>query len=123
MHHFRLPALAGLLTACLSASAHAHTAPSGWEYPLSCCSNEDCQEIDRTHVVEGADGITVTLPVGSHKMVAHWPVQFRVPYGDTKIKDAPDGVWHACIARQNPQLSGAMRGGHLICLFGPPKGF
>lgn len=109
--------------AAMCAKAKAHTAPSGWSYPLSCCSNRDCREMDASHFVEGPEGITVTLPIGSHPMVQHWPVKFVVPYQDSKIKASPDGVWHVCISPQHPNLSGAMRGGHLLCLFQPPKGF
>lgn len=112
---------AGMIAAMCS-KAKAHTAPSGWEYPLSCCSGVDCAEVSGATIKEGPDAITVTLAIGSHPMVQHWPVTFTVPYGDSRIKDSPDGVWHVCVSRQNPQLSAAMMGGQLLCLFQPPKG-
>lgn len=109
--------------ALIVTGARAHQAPTGWEYPLNCCSNKDCAEISAEYVKEGPDGITITLPVGSHPMVTHWPVRYAVPYSDSKIKDSPDGVWHICLRQQMILQGGARLGGDLLCLFQPPRGF
>jgi len=31
--------------------AAAHTAPSGWQFPVECCGGHDCYEIDASEVV------------------------------------------------------------------------
>ena len=30
---------------CFAGSASAHKAPSGWQYPLGCCGDEDCHPV------------------------------------------------------------------------------
>lgn len=122
---YLIPALVAvavfLVLAFVATFARAHEAPSGWTYGIECCALNDCQEITPAAVTEGPDGITVILDQTLHKMLIS-RVTYTLPYGDTRIKDSPDGVFHACIARQY-EVAGTMQGGRLICLYVPPKGF
>lgn len=114
--------LAGLfLLVAGTFKAFAHHAPTGWEYPLNCCSGMDCHEINAATVHETPEGYVLTLQPSDHMMLAQ-PTSFIVPYSDARIKDSPDGVYHACISRQTV-VNGSPMGGRLICLFAPPKGF
>lgn len=75
----------------------AHEAPKGWTYPMACCSNQDCREVD--DVAETTRGYRV--PSGE-----------VIPYSDTRVMDSPDGEYHWC-ANHNRTL----------CLFAPPRSF
>ena len=74
-----------------------HEAPSGWMYPMECCSNNDCAEMpegDTPKPLAGGDWLLKTGEV--------------VPR--SKVKWSPDGRYHLC------------RMGELIfCLFVPPS--
>lgn len=105
----------------LTRYARAHTAPTGWSYPLSCCSGMDCGEISGAKVQELPTGYRVTIDPGDHQMVIQHTV-YDVPYDDARIKDSPDGVYHICIGQQFAR-EGRVDGGRLICFFVPPKGF
>lgn len=98
-----------LLASCGAGSpVYAHQAMSGWTYPLSCCADNDCAQIDPSTVRETSGGYVVTIAPGSHPM---WradrpaPLVVRIPYREAKT--APDGRWHIC-------LNGA---GDLLCFF------
>jgi hypothetical protein len=122
---FQIVCLAILLAAgaILAATfAKAHEAPQGWSYGALCCSNEDCQQIPASAVVEGPDATIVTLDERTHKMLTK-PMTYRLPNGDRRFKDAPDGLFHACISRQIPNEIEGLQGGHLICLYRPMRGF
>jgi hypothetical protein len=84
--------------------ARPHEAPSGWSYPASCCSNRDCAEVPPTAIKEGQGGVTI-LSTGE-----------TLAYGDTRLKDSPDGAVHVCRPPNSPKA-------RTICLFLPPKGF
>lgn len=88
-----------------SALRRVHDAPSGWSYPLSCCSNYDCREMKDGEVRETAQGYLI---VATGEMV---------PYGDKRIRNSPDGKFHWC-AHQS-----GVDAGKTICLFVPPRGF
>ena len=49
----------GLLAASLCGPAWGHVAPSGWVYPIQCCSNQDCEPVHGTGVLEGPQGYVV----------------------------------------------------------------
>ena len=85
-------------------SASAHDAPSGWTYPLACCSGYDCREVDDADVVEGPKGyvIKVTGEV--------------IPMTSRKVRPSPDGVFHWCSVAGKDD-------GATICLFVPPRGY
>lgn len=84
--------------------ASAHDAPAGWTYPWSCCSNQDCHEVPEDAIKEGP---------GGYELVTTGEV---VPYGDKRVKDSPDGRFHAC------QQAGDFDKGRILCLFIPPRG-
>jgi len=112
-----------LLWSAISAMvARAHDAPQGWSYAISCCSGMDCHEIPSEAVRETSEGYHITLTPEQHDQLVK-PVEYVVPYGDPKIKDAPDGVFHACIGKQFLRDNGETHGGNLICLYVPPRGF
>ena len=94
-----------LLLLAANIAARAHDAPAGWAYPLACCSNRDCHEVPAGGVKEGGAGYTLASSGET------------VPYGDRRIKDSPDGLFHAC------QQGGDVDAGRIICLFVPPRGF
>jgi len=79
--------------------AWAHTAPTGWQYPTSCCWAPaqgrvgDCAEIPTDSVKEGPNGYQVTLSPGDHPMVTA-DVSFIVAYADAQT--SPDGLYHVC---------------------------
>lgn len=101
--------LAAYLFVMLTA-AHAHDAPAsekqplGWTYPWQCCSGLDCKPMN--------DGVEET-PQGYRIK----PTGEVVPYGDKRIKDSPDGMFHWCAHQAGPDKD------HTICLFVPPRGY
>lgn len=105
-------AIAGIVAAelWLITAAHPHDAiptaakPRGWSYPFSCCSGYDCREVSETSISERPEGYVIK---GTGEVVA---------YGDKRIKDSPDGVFHWC------SVAGA-NDGRTICLFVPPRSF
>lgn len=105
-------ALVGVLFWLVSpGAAHAHDAPSGWTYPLSCCSDYDCREVadaftpDATvRVLERPDGYVISS-TGE-----------VIPMTSRKVRPSPDGVFHWC-------STGGRDDGATICLFAPPRGF
>lgn len=84
--------------------AAAHDAPSGWTYPLACCSDFDCREVADADVVEGPQGyvIKVTGEV--------------IPMTSPKVRNSPDGQFHWCSVAGKTD-------GKTICLFVPPRAF
>jgi len=83
--------------------AQAHQAPTGWAYPITCCSNQDCREVAEAKVIENRNGFTVP----SGELIHH---------NDRRLKDSPDGAYHWCTA------SGA-DDGKTLCLFVPPRSY
>lgn len=82
----------------------AHDAPSGWSYPFSCCSNQDCRPVASKAVSEKPQGymINVTGEV--------------VPYADKRIRISPDGEFHWC------SVAGEEKS-RTLCLFVPPHSY
>lgn len=107
--------LAILALAALATCAEAHEAPSGWRYDAICCSNRDCAEIPDHAVQERPDGYHVTLRPEEHFMVRAGTV-FRETraYSHGRLRDSPDGRFHACINSYTQKL---------ICLYVPPRAF
>ncbi len=85
-------------------AASAHQAPAGWAYPLNCCSNQDCREVNQTSISERPDGYLIA-PTGE-----------VIGYADHRLKDSPDGEYHWCTIGGSEQ-------GATICLFVPPQSF
>ena len=96
------PLVAGALTAAalavMAPTASAHQAPSGWTYPLACCSNRDCTRIADDRVRITPDGYVVSLQPGDHDFVPEAAVTFPIPFDDAQ--HAPDGEYHICIDEQ-----------------------
>lgn len=90
--------------ASLTAPVLAHDAPSGWKYPLACCSGYDCREVPASAVVEGPEGYVIRT-TGE-----------LIPMSDRKVRMSPDGVFHWCSVAGKDD-------GKTICLFVPPRGF
>lgn len=85
-------------------SAWGHDAPSGWSYPLNCCSGYDCREVPEQAVSEQREGYEI-IRTGE-----------IIGYSDTRLKNSPDGHYHWC-------SNGGSDTGHTICLFVPPQSF
>lgn len=96
------------ILALLRSTGYAHEAPTGWNYPSSCCSGVDCRVINTPEsavkVITEKDGYRIST-TGE-----------LIPFGDHKIKDSPDGYWHWCSAygRDNTKT---------WCLFRPPLSY
>lgn len=88
----------------LPETATAHMAPSGWVYPVQCCSNQDCEPIHDARVTEGPQGYVVQ---DSGEIIG---------YRDTRVKKSPDDEFHLCRAQRLPPS-------RTICLFVPPRSF
>lgn len=95
---------ATVLVAVRCQPAFAHDAPSGWAYPLSCCSGFDCRAVPQTSVRAGPQGYVVQ-PSGE-----------TVGYADARVKPSPDDDYHWCTV-------GGRDDGRTICLFVPPQAF
>jgi len=91
------------ILASLLSVAFAHQAPSGWAYPLQCCSGMDCRQIEGIDVGEGANGYTI-LKTGE-----------VIPYHDLRLKVSPDGEYHWC-SKEGKDTTPT------VCLFIPPPG-
>ncbi|MBZ7927634.1 hypothetical protein [Ensifer adhaerens] len=90
---------------CLLAfPALAHDAPSGWSYPMSCCSNFDCREVPAADIGERPQGFIVNATGET------------IPYKDSRIRQSPDGEYHWC-------STNGSHTGRTICLFVPPRDF
>lgn len=98
-----------LFFALLSSPALAHDAiqtvqmPLGWKYPFSCCSDYDCRSVNDGTVKEKVEGYL--MPSGE-----------VIAYGDARVKDSPDGMFHWCTVAGEAT-------GRTLCLFVPPRGF
>lgn len=93
-----------MMIAALTTDTRAHDAPSGWTYPLACCSNYDCREVPDEAILEGPDGYVIRA-TGE-----------VIPMSDRKVRPSPDGIFHWCSVGGRPDSK-------TICLFVPPRGF
>lgn len=89
--------------------ADAHEAPTGWSYPLACCSSIDCRQVGRgtaspVRIIEGPDGFRVST------------TNEVIPYGDPRVRQSPDGEFHWCSTAGSDV-------GSTICIFAPPRAF
>lgn len=81
-------------------AAKAHNAPSGWQYDLSCCSDQDCGPVEDGVVTERKDGIHVE----GHGVLSET---------DPRVRWSRDGQDHLCLSPTNK----------LLCVYRKPKGF
>lgn len=98
---FILPAIILFFFLALMARSYSHEAPSGWAYPLECCSNQDCKQIESRLVFESQEGFDIAPSEGGG----------FVARGKERV--SPDGEYHLC----RSQYSGA-----ILCLFVPSRG-
>jgi hypothetical protein len=92
--------------------------PHGWAYPGACCSGNDCADTRSFPVRETPEGYAFTIQPGEHPQVKDQPYSDVIAYGDPRIKDSPDQLFHACIS---PSLTREPT--RTICLFVPPRSF
>lgn len=112
-----LAALGAIIVWCAEANAHdampTASKPQGWSYPFSCCSGYDCREVGTTRKGAGTEGIVIAeKPEGYVISTTHEVIN----YGDTRLKDSPDGQFHWC------SVAGSVVG-RTICLFVPPRSY
>jgi hypothetical protein len=91
--------------------ALAHSSPSGWPYPKTCCANtgEECDPIPPEKVRQKPDGnYEVILDMKDHKYVPWDHMPYKVTPG--QLRSSGDNLYHACI-RKN--------GMHMDCLIIP----
>lgn len=96
--------------------AQAHQAPSGWEYPGSCCSSVDCEPIPMDGLVQEDDGwhvIYTSARFGS--------INVTINYGQEK--DSGDGSFHICPVRDGFKVAvrGCVNDQKAKCCFFVPK--
>lgn len=77
-------ALAALYTVALE--ARGHKAPSGWKYPLVCCSRADCAPVTK----HGEKGGLRTMTPDMHGEVAIPNVHWK------SVQGSGDDSWHLC---------------------------
>ena len=94
-----------IMFALAATPAFSHEAPSGWSYPLSCCSLRDCRPVTSADVAETPDGYLIRA------------TREIVPYNDSRVKPSGDNEMHLC------QQYGDFDNGRVLCLFEPPRGF
>lgn len=91
---------------------YAHDAPTGWTYPISCCSGVDCREV--------GDAFTPNADVRVFETATGYQISSTgevIPYTDRKVRFSPDGRFHLCCAGADFEAC------RLLCLFAPPRGF
>ena len=91
--------------ALLLAPAHAHQAPTGWQYGPECCSSADCYQAPATDVHETPDGYFIESNGET------------IPYGDKRIKRSKDEFFHEC------KPGGIPTSKRSFCLYVPDRGF
>jgi len=86
-----------------STRTFAHEAPTGWSYPMACCSGQDCQQVQDKEIGTTRNGYVIRK-TGEF-----------LPFGDARLKESPDGGYHWCAPQFGSQIT--------ICLFVPPLGY
>lgn len=85
--------------------AFAHKAPAGWTYDMECCSDQDCMEVPASFV---------RMSPGGYEIPSRG---VTIPYGDKRIRIAPDGKWHVCEVQDDLDA-----GNHILCIYVPGTG-
>lgn len=88
----------GVLLSATYASAHSF-------YEYECCSDYDCAPLEETKIEEKDGGWT--LWDGRH-----------VPYRDKRVKPSPDGQFHLCEQKWEPNTADRK----ILCLYAPIGG-
>lgn len=97
--------VAGQLFAIFAGGAGAHQAVSGWIYPLDCCNENDCSQLDDNAVF-----------VGTNYYI--WK-EHRIAFDSPKIRRSPDGRFHGCENAHWGDTSGKLE---VSCFFVPAQG-
>lgn len=85
--------------------AGAHMSASGWLYPLDCCNEFDCRQLDDSEVKIGSDYYI-------------WKDK-RIAFNSPKIRFSPDRFYHACENAHWGDTSGRLE---ITCFFVPADG-
>lgn len=91
---------AGMMIVAATGFVWAHDAPTGWQYPISCCSGVDCREVSDEAIIEGPNGYTIAATGET------------IPMTSRKVRPSPDGIYHWCSVGGKPDSA-------TICLFVP----
>lgn len=106
---------AGMLLS--SIPVRAHEAPSGWTYPIQCCSNADCREVDGPQASERKSSVQVRYDEERNEYVISTTGERIGQLGvDARVKMSPDGAFHWCSQKGKDDTP-------TICLFVPPPLF
>lgn len=108
-----LAAIVAFLCFALAWAARSHQAPSGWEYPISCCSNQDCARVSAEAVRERRGGWHVTVTAGTHPQVLAGAPAIMVFVAAAEAQPSPDGEYHICLHPSDKRV---------LCFFVPPGG-
>lgn len=92
----------------LLALASAHEAPSGWMYPVECCSHSDCDVVIKHGEYDGL----ATMTTAKHGEIAV-PVQ-KLTNG---TRPSQDQDWHICAWPVKKLDASAKR--TIFCIFAP----
>jgi hypothetical protein len=76
----------------------AHDAPSGWQYPSQCCTNQHCREVPCSTIERLGDTI----------YRYHRSTTFYLDFPAITHAYSPDGKCHTCINGHQP-----------LCIFTP----
>lgn len=88
----------------LAGDARSHDAPTGWSYPLQCCSLQDCRPVPSDWIDESG---------GDFRIV---PTDEHIAMSDPRIKQSKDENWHWCSVAGSDDS-------RTICLFVPDRGY
>lgn len=104
----KLPVLFGVSLLALTVS-EAHEAPSGWSYPIECCSGLDCAPVEKTEFLTPAD--STSLP----QMVLTTRIGTTIVPKTAIWRQSKDNRFHVCMKTydKNPATN-------FLCVFAPP---
>jgi hypothetical protein len=105
--------IVALISASLALLAFPAPAGAHGPWPIECCHNQDCAEVEARHVREVGDEVIVEIPPGTHPM---WPADGRPAFTRslkrTMLRRSVTGEWGVCISPS----------GNLLCVFPPALG-
>jgi hypothetical protein len=106
-------------------TARAHTAPTGWPYDQTCCSNRDCAQLPPGAVQITPEGYVVTVRPEDNSQLVETKV-YTIPFKTTGIRISGDQFYHICLNKQTEVFTNEgnkMSGGSWLCFYIPPSGF